>query len=638
MCGIAGFVSNSRGRDEKIIIAKQMIAAIKHRGPDGDGYWIDDPRVALVHTRLAIVDLSALGHQPMTSRNGGQVITFNGEIYNHKLLRTQLIQEGCVFKGHSDTEVLVNWIEQHGVRPALNAITGMFAFCVVDLKARTLTLARDRVGEKPLYYGRIGNDFVFSSELKPLLKYPGASGKLNSSAVNLYVKYGYVPSPLSIMDGIHKLPAGHSLTLALDDLKFDSKSEPYWDRARAVHAPKWNVSEAEAVDQIGSRLSQVIAGQLEADVPIGCFLSGGIDSSLIAALAQERSSKPLRTFTIGFEEKAYNEAPFAKQVAEHLGCAHHEWIISARDCRDLVTEMPNIFDEPFSDSSQLPTTLVARLTRSEVTVCLSGDGGDELFCGYNRYAWAKTLCEVINTVPGPLRRAASHMANAIPIKALNRLLQLLPIVSRYPNPADKLIKLLSVLMANSESELYDHLLSTWSNPGEILRNYRGEHLPLVREASLSFEEFMMFEDSRHYLCDDIMVKVDRATMSVGLESRAPFLDHQLFELLWSMPLSLKIRKGTTKHLARRLLARHIPEEWMDRPKTGFGVPIGSWLRTDLKDWAGDLLSPKVLKRHGLFREDVIEKMFREHVKGERNWQNQLWNMVMFQAWYERWIR
>lgn len=618
-----------------------MLQSLRHRGPDASGIWSDPTRgVTLVHTRLAILDLSPQGHQPMLSVSGRYVLSYNGEVYNFAELRRKLEAKGWSFRGHSDTEVLLALIEEKGLGEALSQASGMFALALYDTHTKSLSLARDRIGEKPLYYAIWNQTLVFGSELKVLLQYPGFPKDLDAEAMGFYAKYGYIPAPRAIFACVRKVQPGTWVTWDLNQ-PFDFKfGEVYWELRSSVHGRcATEMTEAEALESVRQKLEETVQRQIRSDVPLGCFLSGGVDSSLIAALAQKQISRPLNTFSIGFHEKDYNEAPFAREVAARLGCAHQEWIVTSADVQNVIPDVASIYDEPFSDSSQLPTTLLARFTRRHVTVSLSGDGGDEVFAGYNRYFWCARMWSQLQRIPVPLRRGIQRVLGRISPESWSALYQTLRwILPRVSNPSHKIQKLIGILDSRSDAELYDRLLALWYEPKRLLPRLSADVSLLESRGQMTLLDYMMDLDTRTYLPDDIMVKVDRATMSVGLEARAPFLDHGLVELAWSLPASLKLKDGRGKYLLRTLLKEYLPEELIVRPKTGFGVPLEHWLRTDLRDWARELLRPEALARHGWFNASAVESALEEHLRGWKNNQYQLWNVLVFQSWYDRWIR
>ena len=644
MCGLTGGWSRQRFRELQEALPR-MTDALVHRGPDDDGHWSDaDAGIALGHRRLSIVDLSPAGHQPMTSASGRWVIAFNGEIYNHPELRAKLeaADRAPTWRGHSDTETLLAAIEAWGVEATLERSAGMFAIALWDRDERALWLARDRLGEKPLYYGWNRGAFLFGSELKALRAFPGFDAQVDRQALALYLRHNAVPAPFSIHQGIHKLLPGHWLRLGLHDLERAAEPEPkaYWSAADQAHAGRetqFAGTEAEATDALECLLHDAIGRQMVADVPLGAFLSGGIDSSVVVALMQTQSSRPVRTFSIGFNEEGYNEAQHAAAVARHLGTEHTELYVSPEDAMAVIPRLPKIYDEPFSDSSQIPTLLVAELARRHVTVALSGDGGDELFGGYNRYFLAADLWGRISKIPVPMRRLAARAIIGVPTKiwdAFYRVAEpLVPARKRWSLPGDKLHKGAAILSKDSGASLYRDLITHWQ-PETLLHGVPEPTrfgLPLG-DALSNLTEYMMLADTCHYMADDILVKVDRAAMACSLETRVPLLDHRVFEFAWRLPMAYKVRGGTGKHLLRQVLYRHVPQALIDRPKMGFGVPIDSWLRGPLNEWAATLLDPVKLRDDGFFDPAPVSQKWKEHQTGVRNWQYHLWDILMFQSW------
>jgi asparagine synthase (glutamine-hydrolysing) len=645
MCGIAGFLTQTdAGRASAI--AGRMTGAIVHRGPDDSDVWTDEAAgVALAHRRLAILDLSPQGRQPMLSHCGRYVIAFNGEVYNFAAIREALEKTGVVpvWHGHSDTEVMLAAIAAWGLEAALTKFVGMFAFALWDRETRTLSLARDRLGEKPLYYGWQGETFLFGSELKALRAHPAFRAEIDRDALALFLRHNAIPAPYSIYRGIRKLPPGTFLQLRAGQK--DAQPVAYWSARSVAEAGQRNLfrgSDAEAATELEHLLGQAVGGQMVADVPLGAFLSGGIDSTTIVALMQEQSRRPVKTFTIGFNEAGYNEAEHAHAVARHLGCEHTELYVTPRDAMDVIPNLSSTYDEPFADSSQIPTCLVSHLARQHVTVSLSGDGGDELFGGYNRYFWARNIWRKLGWAPRPLRAALAGVLTTLPPStwntAFHKLERWLPVRLRYANPGDKLHKAAEILAVRSPEEIYLGLVSHWKHPAQLVP---GSIEPLTlltdpgQQADLpDFEHRMMLLDTVTYLPDDILAKVDRAAMAVSLETRVPLLDHRVVEFSWTLPLDMKIRHGQGKWLLRQVLYRHVPQAMMERPKMGFGVPIDHWLRGPLKAWAAALIEPGRLAREGFFDPVPIQKKWLEHQAGSRNWSYYLWDVLMFQAWHE----
>lgn len=624
-----------------------MAGAILRRGPDDHGVWVDpECSVALAHRRLSIIDLSPAGHQPMVSESGRLVITFNGEIYNYAELRGELERTGSApaWRGRSDTEVLLSAIAAWGVRPTLERAVGMFAFGLWDRRERTLVLARDRLGEKPLYYGWSGRTFVFGSELSALTALPGWRGEIDRGALSLLLRLNYIPAPHTIYKGIAKLAPGTFLTLAAGQR--EGHIETYWDAAQIADRGSRNSfrgTPEEAVERTDALLRQSLKGQMIADVPLGAFLSGGIDSSTIVALMQALSPHPVRTFSIGFNEAGYDEAPQARAVARHLGTDHTELYVTMDDAMAVVPQLPSLYSEPFADVSQIPTAIVSRLARRDVTVALTGDGGDELFSGYTRYHLADRLRPWLSRLPASLRQASSDFARHVSPQAWDRLVggpaRLLPERLRPPQHiGDKIHKASHVIRHGSAPDIYRALVSLWQHPEDAVIGGTEPAIPLTDGSSArSFAEpmrHMMYLDLVGYLPDDILVKVDRASMAVGLEARVPMLDHRLVEFTWSLPLDLLRRDGQSKWLLRQVLDRYVPHALIERPKMGFGVPLDSWLRGGLRDWAENLLDPRRLAEEGLFHPEVIRAAWQAHLDGNRNLQYQLWSVLMFQAWNE----
>lgn len=644
MCGIAGFIDRTIAEPQEL--CRRMASALSHRGPDEHGVWTDpEIGVALGHRRLSILDLSAAGHQPMRSHSDRFVIALNGEIYNHLSIRKELeeAQPARAWRGHSDTETLLAAIESWGLAGGLQRCVGMFAFALWDCKERRLTLARDRCGEKPLYYGRQGRAFLFCSELKALQQHPAFRGRLNRGALALYLRHNYVPDPYCIYDDMQKLPAGTFLEI---DANGDAGAiTPYWSASQAIEASQarpFHGDEATAVAELERVLGDAIDGQMVADVPLGAFLSGGVDSSLIVALMQARSARPVRTFTVGFSEAAYDESAYARAVASHLQTQHTELIVSPAQALAVIPRLPAMYDEPFADSSQIPTALICQLARSHVTVSLSGDAGDEVFGGYTRYLLAGRIWSTLARIPKPLRRAGRRLACTLSPDEWDRRLQavapLLPRRWRGMRIGDRLHKAGDLLSADTRADVYRTLVSHWSRPGSICPGAEEPRSQLTQLMEASrfrhFEEAMMFWDLMSYLPGDILVKVDRAAMAVSLETRVPMLDHRVVEFAWRLPLELRIRNGQGKWLLRQLLYRHVPRHLIERPKMGFGVPIDSWLRGPLREWAETLLGESRLRSDGIFDPLPVRQKWQEHLEGRRNWAYLLWDVLMFQAWHE----
>jgi asparagine synthase (glutamine-hydrolysing) len=644
MCGIAGcWTPGGCNGPAAEAAVRDMALAVRHRGPDDMGTWCDgDAGIAFGHRRLSILDLSPLGHQPMLSANGRWVLAFNGEIYNCAELRTPLERAGVRFRGHSDTEILLEGIACWGLEATLQRAVGMFAIAAWNRESRTLHLARDRFGEKPLYYGWMGGTFLFASELKSMRVHPAWRGNVDRGALALYLRHNCVPAPFSIYEGIRKLLPGHVATLGGPG---EPAIAPYWSLEDAVAAGARDPlqgSDDELVALTEERLRRTIAEQMVADVPLGALLSGGIDSTLVVALMQAQSARSIRTFTIGFHEAGFNEAEHAMAVARHLGTEHTELYVTPQQALDVIPRLPTLYDEPFGDSSQVPTFLVAQLARQHVTVALSGDGGDEMFGGYSRYFLGERIWRRMSGVPRALRQAGAAAIRSLPPPAWQRVFDVvqsaIPPRHRVPHAGDRMHKLAGVFQAESGLEMYRLLVSHWHQPDALVvdgTEPESRHAVVARRlAGATLIERMMFTDAQTYLPDDIMVKVDRATMAVSLESRAPFLDHRVAGLAWRLPLAVKVRDGVGKWVLREVLHRHVPRELVERPKMGFGVPIDRWLRGPLREWAAALLAPERLRREGFLRPGPVTDKWVEHQSGRRNWQYHLWDVLMFQAWLE----
>lgn len=652
MCGIAGLFRPGGG-DESLLAgyASKMAETLRHRGPDAGNIWTNARAgVAFGHRRLSILDLSEAGAQPMRSECGRFVVTFNGEIYNHLDVRNELEAVGAApnWRGHSDTETLLYAIRKWGVSAALQRFVGMFAFALWDEKDRTVTLCRDRFGEKPLFYGWCGRDLVFASELKALAVHPEWSPLLNRAALTGFMRYSYVPAPSTIWQGIKKLPSASIVTFATDAVP-GSMPDPvaYWSlRSHVVAAQSTRIrNEVEATEELQRLLSIAIRRQCLSDVPLGAFLSGGIDSSTIVALMQAQSTLPVRTFTMGFSEGAFDEAADARKVAAHLGTSHTELYVDPKTAMDVIPRLPRMYDEPFADSSQIPTHLVATLARQHVTVALSGDAGDELFGGYNRHVWGGQLNARFGRMPFPLRRMLGALLSAIspePAGSLARLAQpLLPPQLHVRRAGDMAAKLARIIGSTSFDQMYQLLCSIDSDPaqtvlrGEETADWSTDEMEKVK-VPLDPLDRMTLADALSYLTDDILQKVDRAAMAVSLETRVPFLDKDVVEFAAKIPPDMKVRAGRGKWLVRQVLYKHVPSVLIDRPKAGFSIPLDDWLRGSLKSWAGDLLSPESLRRKGLFNARSVEEKVGEHMSGRRNHGYWLWNVLMAQAWHDEW--
>jgi asparagine synthase (glutamine-hydrolysing) len=640
MCGIAGYLhaGSSLGADEVALRVKRMTDAIAHRGPDDSGVWTDEAAgIGLGHRRLSIIDISPLGHQPMHSANARYVITYNGEVYNFHELRAELVQLGHTFISTSDTEVMLAAMTQWGIEAAVRRFIGMFAFAVWDRQDHVLHLVRDRVGVKPLYWSLRGNVLLFGSELKALMAHPAWHGEVDREAVAAFVRHSYIPGPHTIFSGVHKLTPGSVLT-------FKPGAAPritrYWSLSDSFESkPARPIDTTSAIEQLDALLRDSVKRRMISDVPLGAFLSGGIDSSTVVALMQAQSSRKVRTFSIGFHEEAYDEAKYAKAVAAHLGTDHTELYVSPREALDVVPRLPDWFDEPFGDSSQIPTFLVSQMTRSHVTVALSGDGGDELFAGYPRYLLAESLWRRIGRLPLAIRAPLASLLQAMPERALDSLTEMLPARWRTLNGGRKLHRLARLLRMPVDDGIHAELAAVWPFDDRLVPGTTGTLAiaadPALKSRLTDFLARMQFYDLHSYLPDDILVKVDRASMAVALEAREPLLDHRLIEFAWSLPRDLKMRDGQTKWILRQVLDKYVPRHLFDRPKMGFSVPLGGWLRGPLRDWAQALLSPSRIAADGLFAPGQLATLWNEHQSGRANRESVLWNVVMFQAWWDR---
>ena len=639
MCGITGFWT-SRSDVELRTVAHEMADCLRHRGPDDCGEWTDpDAGIAFGFRRLSIIDLSPQGHQPMISRSGRYVLVFNGEVYNREELRKELPLRG--WRGHSDTEVMLAAFENWGIENSVRRFIGMFAFALWDRAERHLYLVRDRVGIKPLYYGNANDAFLFGSELKAFHSYPHFEPEIDRGALALLMRHNYIPHPYSIYKGIRKLPPG--TILSVGPSRQTSKPVPFWS-AREIaeqgsRSPIPDDAHA-ATAELERLLREAVRLRMVADVPLGAFLSGGVDSSTVVALMQSISTKPVRTFSIGFDESDYNEAPYAAAVAQHLGTDHTELYVRPAEAQAVIPELPTLYDEPFSDSSQIPTYLVSKLARREVTVALSGDGGDELFGGYPRYAFGRQIWSSLRRFPATLRKATAGGLRCLSADAWDAVFRaaepIMPTSLRARRPGEQIERIASILQTDSIDMLYQALLSHWEVPSKLVpggREYPTAITDPQRCAALADPVArMMFTDLVSYLPDDILTKVDRASMGVSLEARVPILDHRVVEFAWKLPMSLRLRDGKEKWLLRQVLYKFVPPPLIERPKMGFGVPIGAWLRGALRDWAEDLLEPSRLRQGGFFDVGLVRRVWSEHVSGARNWQYRLWDVLMFQAW------
>ena len=647
MCGIAGYWHrvSQLSQDQSYGVITAMTDALVPRGPDSRGVWLDPALdIGLGHRRLAILDLSPEGAQPMLSHQGRYVMVFNGEIYNFGELRSTLSQLGHQFRGHSDTEVMLAAVTEWGVTAAVSRFVGMFAFAIWDTEARVLHLGRDRVGEKPLYYGWVGETLLFGSELKALIQHPQWQGEIDRDALALFVRHGYIPAPHSIYAGINKLPPGTILSLPASQPQAATPIA-YWDLQTAVIEGRNNPfrgSDAEAITHLDKLLRSTIKEQMIADVPLGAFLSGGVDSSTVVALMQAQSTRPIKTFSIGFTEPKYNEAEYAKAVATHLGTDHTELYVTPKEAIAVIPQLPTLYDEPFADSSQIPTYLVSKLAREHVTVSLSGDGGDELFCGYSRYFTAQSIWDKIGWIPVGMRQVYAKLLLSVSVDRWDEIIaQIGKAVPRLRQPQQgvRMHLLGNFLKHKQPSDLYAQMMSLSPDPASIVLNSTEPETILSHPPDwlkgLDFTSQMMYVDSMTYLPDDVLAKVDRAAMGVSLESRVPFLDRRIVEFAWKLPMSMKIRDGKGKWLLRQVLYQYVPRELIDRPKMGFGVPIDLWLRNELRDWAESLLAADRLEREGFFDVQAVRQQWAEHLSGKFDRCYSLWNILMFQSWLDR---
>jgi len=645
MCGFAGFLGARFGGDDSVHeLLNRMGEKIAHRGPDDEGIvWLRDVPLGLVHRRLSIIDLSKHGHQPMWSACRRYLIVYNGEVYNYRSIRRELEGIGSRFVGNSDTEVVINAISILGLEAALEQFVGMFAFVLWDTELREMTLVRDRLGIKPLYYAYVGGSFLFASELNPLREIPIWKDEVDRNALADFLNIGYVPAPASIYANAYKLPPGHLLKVRFDGEKAQpANAVPYWTLQSIIEQrdQQFITCEEEALSGLREHLTEAVRIRMISDVPIGAFLSGGLDSTLVTAIMQSESSRSVNTFSIGMRNTAYDEARNAANISQYLGTDHVERYVENQDLTSLVYDLPNIFDEPFSDSSQLPTLLLARVTKEKVTVVLTGDGGDELFAGYNRHIQAEAINRLRTKLPIALRRNLSRLIRVVPPAAWNRLYEsvswAIPKNRAVSLPGEKAHVLSRLLLAEARDEIYSQALSQWNGAPPVVE---GLHEQLSTwwnypTTPMSITEEFLYRDTVGYLHDDLLTKVDRCTMAVSLEGRVPFLDHRLVEYAWRLPLTFKLRGGDSKYLIRKLLECYVPRDLWSRPKMGFRVPIGAFLRGPLRDWAEDLLKPSRLRDEGFFHTDAISRIWRDHMKGRADSSSALWSILMFQAWLD----
>ena len=645
MCGISGFFTNEIDSTIFSDSLRKMSKKLEHRGPDDCGIWFDENiGVALAHQRLSIVDLSIAGRQPMGSHCGRYLLTFNGEIYNHLSIRKE-IKDSIKWKSHSDTETLINAISIFGIETTLKKITGMFSFALWDKKNRQLTLARDRVGEKPLYYGFFKDTLLFASELKAINAFPNYSPTIDREALYLYMKYGYVPAPYSMYKNIYKLLPGTYLTFSKKDLKQNSMPDEkkYWsldNNSLEQMGKLYKISENEAIDLLEELLKKSISEQLLGDVPIGVFLSGGLDSTSIVSLIQSQSLKPIQTFNVGFNESEYDESSRASAISEYIGTIHHKIILSPSEALEVIPSLPTLYDEPFSDISQIPTYLISKFASKYVKVALSGDGGDELFCGYNRHILCPKIWSILKKIPLPLRNLIANFIQLIPPSNWENFYYFvklfLPKYLKLNSPSLKFEKFSKILNSKTLFDVYLCLINVWDESEEIVLGHKEtksrKYLELNNLYIKNPHHQIMLWDSIGYLPNDILVKVDRAAMGCSLETRMPLLDHRIIEFAWSLPISMKLRNNKTKWILKEVMKHYLPQELIDGHKTGFSVPIGKWLKGPLREWANDLLDPNLIHSQKYLSNKIIQKKWKEHLSGNNDWSSQLWTVLMFQSW------
>lgn len=651
MCRITGFWDP---QDAPLAKWEETIKAMRdtmtYGGPDDAGFYVDQKSgLALGHRRLAILDLSPLGHQPMFSASGRFGLVYNGEVYNYRVLAKELESRGRTFKGSSDSEVILEAIEEWGIEQAVSRWFGMFALAIWDHREKILHLVRDRLGIKPLYYGWINDSLVFASELKAFRAYPGFNPSIDREVLGLFFRHNYIPAPYSIYKNIWKLRPGQILTV--DQTSLETKQltvSSYWSAVDIIQKGQeepYGKTLDEAQEELEALLTDAVRLRLISDVPLGAFLSGGIDSSTVVSLMRAGSSAVVRTFSIGFDQPAYNEAPFAKAVADHLGTDHTELYVTEKEAQGIIPLLPAIYDEPFADSSQIPTYILSKLTRQHVTVSLSGDGGDELFCGYDRYMWSMGIWKHLGWMPSGFKKSLRTMLTSVSPSSWDSLFaslsRFLPSVLRTSRPGDRVHKFAEALLFTNRTELYHWLVSHWREPLSLINGAGQEPVTpfMTNEIRPVFDDFfkeMQFLDLVTYLPDDLLTKVDRASMAVALEARVPLLDHRVVEFAWRLPLDYKLHDGKGKWILRKVLDKYVPEKMVERPKMGFGIPIDSWLRGPLKDWAEDLLSENRLKREGFIHPEMVRLKWDEHLCGKRNWQYLLWDVLMWEAWLDTW--
>ena len=647
MCGIAGFYSLCNSRDNFDRNLNCMINKLEHRGPDHKATWFDlNSGIALGHNRLSIIELSEYGHQPMISYCKKYVIIFNGEIYNHKLIRSRL-PKSIRWRGNSDTETLINAISFWGLEKTLSNIVGMFAFAIWDRNQEKLTLVRDRLGEKPLYFGYKKNTMLFSSEIKSIEAFPETSFNIDRNSLEQYLRFGYIQAPNTIYEGIYKLPPGNLIEFSKNDIRegLIPKSSKYWSFELITKQQESDLflgSDIQAIDQLENLLKNSISGQLLADVPVGAFLSGGIDSSTVVSIMQNQSSNPINTFTIGFEEFEYDESKSARKVASYLGTNHKELFVSPDDALSIIPKLSEVYDEPFADVSQIPTFLISKFASENVKVCLSGDGGDELFCGYSRHSYGPKIWHLLRKIPFSLRKVFAIFIQKVPPSTWDNFYYFceifLPKYLKVNFPGNKLYKISDLITYDNLYDVYLSLISSWDSSENIVlkTNYsKFSNSFEFSEFKLNDNHQLMYLDSINYLPNDILVKVDRAAMASSLETRIPLLDHRVVEFAWKTPLEMKLRNKQSKWILRQVLKRYIPENLVEGPKKGFDVPIAKWLRGPLKDWANELLDEKMINSQQYLLSSQIRKKWNAHLSGKYDWSKQLWTVLMFQAWLNK---
>ena len=657
MCGIAGFFSNKNNSFfQSLENLNQIKDILYHRGPDDHGIWHNNNEmVAFGHTRLSIQDLSPAGHQPMKSFNNRYIMVYNGEIYNHLDLRNKLqhLSPNIKWKGNSDSETLLNSFDYWGIEKTLSKCSGMFSIAVWDLLKKELILIRDRLGEKPLYFGIVDNNFIFGSELKVFKKLTNFTNEISRDSLNLFLRFAYIPGPNSIYKNIFKLPPGAILKINKDKLNkiINSSNKNYeeykinkwWNSKDIFNSLSNNLytNEELALKETEKILSGSIKSQLISDVPFGAFLSGGIDSSLVSALMQKDLSTKIQTFTIGFDNKSYDESLYAKKIANHLGTDHNELILNQKETLNIIPSLSTVYDEPFADSSQIPTILISKFAKQKITVALTGDGGDELFGGYNRYIFSKKFWKLMSFFPFILRKGFAHSLDLFPVEFLNKFNLIFNILSKSKVSffGDKVSKFSHKMkFVKNIDDLFLSLLSTYQNTSSLVLNSNDKSMQIFNEKNQlnfeSYETFMMYIDSQSYLPDDILCKVDRAAMSVSLETRVPFLDPKVVEHSWRIPVNMKIRNNEGKWILKQILNKYVPRDLTERPKMGFGIPLGDWLRDKLKDWAEYHLEENKLKNQGYFNYVKVRKLWHDHQSKKRDWSSILWPILIFQSWLE----